>query len=78
MPPMDGVDLLPELRRVTDSPIITLGIGGEMATVQALLSGADFYLARPVSLRELMARIRALLRRYSIVRGISGGPLTHC
>ena len=66
--------LLPVLRRLTESPIITLGAGGEMAIVQALLAGADVYLTRPVNIRELMARIRALLRRYGVPRGIDGGP----
>jgi two-component system alkaline phosphatase synthesis response regulator PhoP len=55
--------LLPLLRRLTESPIIVLGSGGEMAMVRALFQGADFYLTRPVNVRELIARIRALLRR---------------
>jgi DNA-binding response OmpR family regulator len=63
MPPTNGVDLLPLLRRLTESPIIVLGSGGEMAMVRALFQGADFYLTRPVNLSELIARIRALLRR---------------
>ena len=78
MPPIDGVDLLPVLRRLTESPIITLGAGGEMAIVQALLAGADVYLTRPVNIRELMARIRALLRRYGVPRGTEGEPLLQC
>jgi DNA-binding response OmpR family regulator len=63
MPPIDGVELLPLLRRLTGSPIILLGPGGETALVRALLHGADSYLSRPVNVRELIARIRALLRR---------------
>jgi DNA-binding response OmpR family regulator len=63
MPPIDGVELLPLLRRLTGSPIIALGSGGEMAMVRALFQGADFYLTRPVNLSELLARIRALLLR---------------
>ncbi len=78
MPPLDGVDLLPVLRRVTESPIITLGDGGETSMVQALLQGADVYLTRPVNVREFMARIRALLRRYGAARGLNGEPLVHC
>ncbi len=78
MPPLGGVELLAELRRLTDSPIIALGIGGEIATVQALLGGADVYLTRPVNLRELMARIRALLRRYDVVRETDAGHQAHC
>ena len=78
MPPLDGVDLLPVLRRLTEAPIVVLGAGGEMAMVQALLQGADVYLTRPVHTREFMARIRALLRRYGAARGISGEPLLQC
>jgi len=63
MPPINGVDLVPLLRRLTESPIIVLGSGGEMAMVRALFQGADFYLTRPVNARELIARVRALLRR---------------
>jgi two-component system KDP operon response regulator KdpE len=63
MPPIDGVELLPLLRSLTESPIIVLGSGGEMAMVRALFQGADFYLSRPVTVSELIARIRALLRR---------------
>jgi DNA-binding response OmpR family regulator len=63
VPPIDGVELLSLLRRLTESPIIVLGSGGEMAMVRALFQGADFYLTRPVNLSELLAHIRALLRR---------------
>ena len=78
MMPMEGVDLLPVLRRITDLPIIAIGSGGEMAMVQALLQGADVYLARPVNIQEFMARIRSLLRRYAIARGSSEEPLLQC
>jgi DNA-binding response OmpR family regulator len=78
MPPINGVELLPVLRRLTESPVITMGSGGEMAMVRALFQGADFYLTRPVNVRELIARIRALLRRYGIARGPRGEPLLQC
>jgi DNA-binding response OmpR family regulator len=63
IPPTNGAELLPLLRRLTESPIIILGSGGEMAMVRALFQGTDLYLTRPVSIRKLIARIRALLRR---------------
>ena len=78
MPPLEEVELLPVLRRLTDAPIITVGSGGEMAMVQALLHGSDVYLTRPVNLRELMARIRALLRRYGAAKGLNGEPMQQC
>ena len=62
MLPLDGVELLPLLRRLTASPIIVVGAGGETAVVKALLQGADMYISRPINYRELLSRIRALLR----------------
>lgn len=62
MLPLDGVELLPLLRRLTASPIIVVGAGGEIAVVKALLQGADMYISRPINYRELISRIRALLR----------------
>ena len=62
MPPVDGVELLPLLRRLTASPIIVVGAGGETAVVKALLQGADMYISRPINYRELLSRVRALLR----------------
>ncbi len=62
MPHLDGVELLTLLRRLTASPIIVVGSGGETAVVKALLQGADMYISRPISYRELLSRIRALLR----------------
>lgn len=64
MPPINGTELLPVLRRLTKSPIIVLGSGDETAVVWAFLEGADAYLVREVSIRELLARLHALLRRH--------------
>ena len=63
MPSMDGMELLPLLRRVTRAPIVVLGSGGEAAVVKALLQGADIYLTRPVNHPELISRVRAFFRR---------------
>ncbi|MCH8061849.1 MAG: response regulator transcription factor [Chloroflexi bacterium] len=65
MLPLDGVELLPLLRRLTASPIIVVGAGGETAVVKALLQGADMYISRPINYRELLSRVRALLRMSS-------------
>jgi DNA-binding response OmpR family regulator len=65
MPPIsDGTELLPVLRCLTTSPIVVLGSGDETAVVWAFLEGADAYLVREVSIRELLARLNALLRRH--------------
>ena len=63
MPSLDGVELLPLARRLTSSPIIVVGDGGDTAVVEALLQGADMYLRKPVNYLELRSRIRALTRR---------------
>ena len=62
MPPLDTVELLPLTRRLTTSPIIVIGEGGETAVVKCLLQGADVYLSKPVNSRELHIRARSLYR----------------
>jgi two-component system OmpR family response regulator len=70
LPRMDGVTLCRELRARTDLPIIMLTARDEEADkVLGLESGADDYLAKPYSTRELLARIRAQVRR---ARGAAG------
>ncbi len=63
MPPLDGVELLPVLRSFTDSLIVVKGSGQGLAATQALLQGADLYLPRSVSVKEVLVRVHALLRR---------------
>jgi DNA-binding response OmpR family regulator len=64
MPDIDGIALLPELRRRSTAPVMMLTARGELdfKTI-ALDSGADDYLPKPFAPEELLARIRALLRR---------------
>jgi two-component system OmpR family response regulator len=70
LPRMDGVTLCRELRTRTDLPIIMLTARDEEADkVLGLETGADDYLAKPYSTRELLARIRAQVRRS---RGAAG------
>jgi DNA-binding response OmpR family regulator len=64
LPRIDGVRVCRELRTRTDLPIIMLTARDEEADkVLGLESGADDYLAKPYSTRELLARIRAQVRR---------------
>jgi DNA-binding response OmpR family regulator len=64
MPGMDGLDVLRRLRERTAVPVIMLTArGDETDRVVGLELGADDYLAKPVYPRELLARIRAVLRR---------------
>ncbi len=64
LPGEDGLSLARELRRTSDVPIVMLSARGEeVDRVVGLEVGADDYLAKPFSPRELLARLRALLRR---------------
>ncbi|AGL17431.1 response regulator [Actinoplanes sp. N902-109] len=64
LPDMDGVDVVRGLRGWTSIPIIILSARDDQAgKVQALDAGADDYVTKPFGLDELLARIRAALRR---------------
>lgn len=67
MPNMDGLALCRHIRAQSRIPIIVLSVRGEEHTkVEALDSGADDYITKPFSTKELLARVRATLRRASI------------
>ena len=64
LPDMDGIDVCRGIRQTSEVPIIILSARGEEADrVLGLELGADDYLAKPFSLRELVARVRAVTRR---------------
>lgn len=64
MPEMDGIELCREIRKTSKLPIIVLSVKGEERTkVAALDAGADDYVLKPFGIDELLARIRAALRR---------------
>jgi two-component system, OmpR family, KDP operon response regulator KdpE len=64
MPNLDGVGLCQQIRRTSPVPIIVLSVRGQdRSKVQALDAGADDYVTKPFSINELLARIRAQLRR---------------
>ncbi|HLY99307.1 MAG TPA: response regulator transcription factor [Candidatus Angelobacter sp.] len=64
MPNVTGVELCRRLRESSQVPIIVLSVKGEEHTkIEALDSGADDYVTKPFSINELLARIRAGLRR---------------
>ena len=65
LPGMDGVEICTKLRQESDVPVIMISARGEEADrVMGLEIGADDYLAKPYSPRELLARIRATVRRH--------------
>lgn len=64
LPDMDGMEVCRELRTWMSSPILILSVrGNESDKIRALDLGADDYLTKPFSAGELLARMRALLRR---------------
>ena len=64
MPNLSGLDLCRKLRSVSKVPIIVLSVRGEEKTkVEALDAGADDYISKPFGMDELLARVRATLRR---------------
>jgi len=64
LPEVDGLDVCRELRRTSRVPIIMLtALGEEVDRVVGLELGADDYISKPFSVREVMARIKAVLRR---------------
>jgi two-component system KDP operon response regulator KdpE len=64
MPNMDGLELCRQVRSQSRIPIIVLSVKGEETIkVEALDAGADDYVTKPFSVKELLARVRAALRR---------------
>jgi len=64
MPNLDGVGLCRKVRQISQVPIIVLSVRGQdRSKVEALDAGADDYVTKPFSMNELLARIRAQLRR---------------
>jgi two-component system KDP operon response regulator KdpE len=64
MPQMDGLELTRHVREHSTMPIIVLSVRGEERTkVRALDAGADDYVTKPFGMNELLARVRANLRR---------------
>ncbi len=64
MPEMNGLELTQAVRRAAQTPIIVLSVrDSDAMKVQALDEGADDYLTKPFSMPELLARVRAQLRR---------------
>jgi DNA-binding response OmpR family regulator len=84
LPRLDGLEVLRRLRQAATTPVLMLTARGEETDrVVGLELGADDYLIKPFSMRELVARVHALLRRAELVQQIlkadsagAEGPLT--
>lgn len=85
LPELDGLEVLRQIRQTSFTPVLMLTARDqETDRVVGLELGADDYLTKPFSMRELIARVHALLRRVQIIQQIlladqnaSGVPLTY-
>jgi two-component system phosphate regulon response regulator OmpR len=76
LPDMDGLDVCRQLRTTCDTPVLMLtGRGDAIDRIVGLEIGADDYLPKPFEPRELLARLRAILRRRVSGRTLSERPL---
>jgi len=77
MPGLDGFEVCRAIRRTSDVPIIMLSARGqEKDIVRALDLGADDYLTKPFGVEEMLARVRAALRRTEQIQRPSHAPIT--
>lgn len=79
LPKMDGLDLCKEIKQAKpDIPIIMLtALGTTDDKVEGFDAGAEDYLVKPFEMRELMVRIRALLKRHNKIANTSGNKLKY-
>ncbi|HOP30720.1 MAG TPA: response regulator transcription factor [Spirochaetota bacterium] len=78
LPGKDGIEVLREIRGVYTLPVIMLTArGDETDRIVGLELGADDYIAKPFNTRELLARIKAVLRRYNPENGEAAGESIH-
>ena len=78
LPDLDGVEVIQGLRGWTKAPIIVLsGRADSVDKVEALDAGADDYITKPFGVEELLARMRAAVRRTGTVEDLPKIPLGH-
>jgi DNA-binding response OmpR family regulator len=69
LPKVDGISLVPLIRRLTEAPIVMLSaLGDARDKISGLAAGADDYVAKPFDLGEVAARLRAQLRRPQLAK----------
>jgi two-component system, OmpR family, response regulator VicR len=73
LPGIEGLDVCRELRKTSEVPIIMVtALGEEIDRVVGLELGADDYISKPFSVREVLARVKAVLRRAAQPEGAAG------
>ncbi len=71
IPSIDGIDVLKWIRKENETPVIMLTAKGEtFDKVLALELGADDYIVKPFEPKELIARVKAVIRRYNVEVGV--------
>jgi DNA-binding response OmpR family regulator len=79
MPRMDGFEVCRRVREWSQIPIIVLSArDGEMDKVKCLEMGADDYITKPFGVDELMARVKAVIRRVQVAKHATGAPAYSC
>jgi DNA-binding response OmpR family regulator len=79
MPRMNGLEVLRKVRQVSTIPVILLTVkGSEVEKVRGLELGADDYITKPFSHLELLARVRAVLRRAEMIAPTERAPSFSC
>src|SRR6476469_1808580 len=75
LPRLDGFEVLRRIRQVSDTPVLMLTARGEeLDKVRGLEIGADDYITKPFSPLELLARIKAVLRRSDLPPPVRSAP----
>ncbi len=74
LPDLDGIEALRRMRSFSDVPVVVLTARDrQQDKIAALDAGADDYVTKPFDVEELLARVRAVLRRVPARLGIAGG-----
>ena len=77
LPDISGFQVLSEIRRFCDVPVLIITVRGEETDkVRGLELGADDYIVKPFSHLELLARVKAVLRRYGVVAAEGADPFS--
>lgn len=75
LPDLDGIEVCAEMRKTTDVPIVFLSCkSDEMDKIMGLAAGGDDYITKPFSPREVVARVKAHLRRYRMTQAANASP----
>ncbi len=75
LPGIDGLEVCRRIQRDGHVPVLMLtALDGETDTVVGLAVGADDYVTKPFSPRELVARVKAILRRFEAAEAVAAGP----